>query len=146
MKEPNTIRVFADGGARGNPGDAGIGFVIVERTPSAEKILKKCGKYIGAATNNQAEYEAITQALRWLAETGTTNNPLEVYMDSLLVVSQLKGDFKVKSPDLKKRWREVKVLMARFPSVSIKHVKRYDNQHADELVNRALDRKATVEL
>ncbi len=124
-----------DGGSRGNPGPAAYGFVIQD---SAGIILDKCGNYLGVTTNNQAEYAGLIAGVRWVVD----HHPLAeltIQMDSLLIVNQIKGEFKVKHPDIIPRYREAMVFLARLPKYSISYVPRAQNAQADELVNQTLD-------
>jgi ribonuclease HI len=125
--------LFTDGGARGNPGPAGIGAVIMNQD---KKVIKTIKKYIGEATNNQAEYEAIkaglTEALKM--------NPheIECFLDSELVVQQLNGKYKVKDKELQQLCGQVQdMIFMKF--VTFRHIPREQNTLADKLVNEALD-------
>jgi len=102
------LYVFTDGGARGNPGPAGIGFLVKD---NFGKILVEQGKPIGYATNNVAEYRAVIEAFRWIL-TNIKEQPLIInfYLDSTLVVNQLNGLFKIKNKKLKNLVIEVKKL------------------------------------
>lgn len=128
-----------DGGSRGNPGPAAYGYVIQDITDlDAVMILEKCGKYIGITTNNIAEYEALLHGVKWVVE----NEPeaeLVIKMDSLLIVNQIKGLFKVKNPGLLPKYLEVKKLLATLKKYEISHTYREGNSVADGLVNEALD-------
>ena len=127
-----------DGGSRGNPGPAAYGYVIYDLTSGAAIILEKCGKYLGITTNNQAEYEGLLAGLTWIYE----HHPyatVEIKMDSLLIVNQIKGLYKVKSPDLFPKYQAVRQVIAKFSSVTIAHTYREGNALADQLVNQALD-------
>ena len=127
-----------DGGSRGNPGPAAYGYVIQDITSGAGIILEKCGNYLGVQTNNIAEYEGLLSGVKWVVE----NEPqaeLLIKMDSLLIVNQIKGLFKVKSPGLLPKYREVRGLLSKLPKWSIEHTYREGNSIADELVNKALD-------
>ncbi len=142
-----------DGGSRGNPGPAAYGYVIQDITdldlsrqsadlsrPQADAviILEKCGKYIGITTNNIAEYEALLHGVKWVVN----NEPeaeLVIKMDSLLIVNQIKGLFKVKNPGLLPKYLEVKKLLATLKKYEISHTYREGNSVADGLVNEALD-------
>ena len=127
-----------DGGSRGNPGPAAYGYVVYDITSSAGIVLEKCGNYLGITTNNQAEYQGLIAGLTWIA----TNHPtaeLSIKMDSLLIVNQVKGLYKVKSPDLIPRIKEVRGLLSKIHSWSISHTYREGNSLADSLVNQALD-------
>ncbi|HEX5774669.1 MAG TPA: reverse transcriptase-like protein [Candidatus Paceibacterota bacterium] len=134
--------LYADGGARGNPGPAGAGAVVFD---SGGKRVVEVSDYLGVATNNIAEYEAIIRGLKALAaaypEDIVRNTPLAIRMDSKLVIEQLKGNYKVKHPNLIPRYMEVKNILARsFGAVSYEHVYREKNKDADELANAAMDR------
>lgn len=127
-----------DGGSRGNPGPAAYGYVIYDLTSGAAIILEKCGNYLGITTNNQAEYEGLLAGLTWIYE----HHPyatVEIKMDSLLIVNQIKGLYKVKSPDLFPKYQAVRQVIAKFSSVTISHTYREGNALADQLVNQALD-------
>lgn len=131
--------VNTDGGARGNPGPSGIGFVIQQ-----DGAVIKTGKaYIGETTNNQAEYEALIRALGELdtlaPQEGRKDNHVEVRMDSELVIKQLRKEYKVKDAGLKLQFAKVGMLIAKFPSISFVHVMREENGAADELANEAMD-------
>lgn len=127
-----------DGGSRGNPGPAAYGYVIQDITSSAGIILEKCGNYLGITTNNVAEYQGLVEGVKWVV----VNHPeaeLLIKMDSLLIVNQVKGTFKVKNPGLLPKWQEVRGLLSHLPKWSIEHTYREGNSLADELVNQALD-------
>lgn len=131
--------VNTDGGARGNPGPAGIGFVITK-----EGITIREGKaYLGETTNNQAEYQALIRALGELADlipvSERAGATIEVRMDSELAIKQIKGEYKVKDAGLKIQHAKVKELKAQFPHIAFVHVLRADNARADELANEAMD-------
>ena len=128
------IKVFCDGGSRSNPGPAAYGFVVYDD----QKIIHKGKGYIGIATNNFAEYTAVIQALLWLSEKFKKHN-LNFYLDSNLVVSQLRGIFKIKSASLRELIFKIKSLETTFGKISYWHIPRSKNKEADELVNQALD-------
>lgn len=138
-----------DGGSRGNPGPAAYGYVVYDitgmslRSSTGAKgdagiILEKCGNYLGITTNNQAEYAALIAGLTWVLAHHPTAT-LTIRMDSLLIVNQVKGEYKVKNPDLLPKFQEVMGLLSRLPSWSIHYVPRAQNSEADALVNLALD-------
>ncbi len=127
-----------DGGSRGNPGPAAYGYVVYDVSKDAAIILEKRGNYLGITTNNQAEYQGLIAGLAWIAN----NHPsaeVTIKMDSLLIVNQVKGLYKVKSPDLIPRFQEVRGLLSKFTSWSIAHTYREGNTLSDALVNEALD-------
>ncbi len=132
------ITIYTDGGARGNPGPAAIGVVI----SNGLKIIKEYGKAIGEATNNVAEYSAVVSALEILAKSlGEKSKFTEVLIkaDSELIVKQLKGEYKVKDPDLQKLYIKVYNLRQKFGKIDYTHIPREQNKRADQLVNEALD-------
>ncbi|MES2994544.1 MAG: ribonuclease HI family protein [Patescibacteria group bacterium] len=134
--------LYADGGARGNPGPAGAGSVVFD---SLGKRVVEVSDYLGVATNNIAEYEAVIRGLTALSNEYPPeilkSTPLTIRMDSKLVIEQLKGNYKVKHPNLVPRHLILKNLLARsFGDVSFEHVYREKNKDADELANIAMDR------
>jgi len=129
------LKTFSDGGSRGNPGPAGIGVVLIDESG---KAIYKRGKYIGKTTNNQAEYQALILALEKAHELGATE--VASYLDSELVVKQMKGEYKVKDAGLATLYLKVWSLKQKFKSISFHHVFREKNAEADELVNIALDK------
>lgn len=129
--------IHSDGGARGNPGPAGIGVVISD--PSG-KVIKGIGEYIGETTNNQAEYRALIKGLTESLEMGAKK--VTCFLDSELVVKQLTGIYKIKEAGLQELAMDALKLKSKFQSVQFKHVKREQNVAADKLVNQALDIEA----
>lgn len=125
--------LHTDGGARGNPGPAGSGFVL---QLSADKTIKQ-GSYLGEMTNNQAEYRALLAGLKQAQAEGVRE--LICYLDSELIVNQLNGSYRVKDAKLAPLYREAQTISASFNQISFHHVPRAKNAHADELVNRAID-------
>ena len=136
----NEIRVFTDGGSRGNPGPAGIGIYIEDSTG---KRIAGIGKAIGVATNNTAEYKAVIEALNWLAknkEFFLDGVKVLFFLDSLLVCSQMSGTWKIKDENLRSLYftaRKIEESLSLI--VSYSHIPREKNKKADELVNAALD-------
>lgn len=130
----NTVEgtLHTDGGARGNPGPAGIGYVL---KVGPKKITY--GKHIGETTNNQAEYQALLAGLTQARDHGVTD--LTCYLDSELIVKQLAGEYRVKHADLRPHFEQVQRLVATFERISFHHVPRIKNREADALVNEALD-------
>ncbi len=135
--ELKEIKLYADGGSRGNPGPSAAGFAVMDMH---DQVVVKKGIYLGLTTNNQAEYQALKlgleEALRMQARQ------VHVYMDSLLVVNQMLGIFKVKNRDLWPIYMSIKDLSAKFQHVSFTHVPRELNKIADAAVNEALDEAA----
>ncbi|CAN5388710.1 hypothetical protein BH09PAT4_BH09PAT4_08500 [soil metagenome] len=132
--QASAVKLYADGGSRGNPGPSASGYVIFDAN---DGVLVDKGVYLGITTNNQAEYTALKLGLEEALGMGARN--VEVYMDSLLVVNQMKGIFKVKNRDLWPIHEAIKQQVARFKEVKFTHVPRELNKAADAAVNRALD-------
>jgi ribonuclease HI len=128
------LKLFADGGSRGNPGPSASGYVIFDEN---ENIIVDKGVYLGVTTNNQAEYTALKLALENCIELGATE--VQVFMDSLLVVNQMKGIFKVKNRDLWPIHDSIATTAKALKQITYKHVPREFNKLADAAVNRALD-------
>jgi len=133
------VVIYADGGSRGNPGPSATGYVVYD---GQGLILAKDGSYLGVTTNNQAEYMALKLALQKAQLLGA--HDVEVFMDSTLVVNQMKGVFKVKNRDLWPIHGAVKELCALFNHVTFTQIPREMNKAADALVNEALDRQQVV--
>lgn len=134
------LRIWTDGGSRGNPGPAGAGVVIRD---TGGKTLFKGGFFIvGEATNNVAEYEGILHGLVAAKDLGGTQ--LDIFCDSDLLVKQINGQYRVKNAHLKLYHRQVMDLINQFEQVTVKHVYRDDNTAADAMVNKALDARADV--
>ena len=129
-----TLRLYTDGASRGNPGPAALGVVIAD---DQDMPLRTFHRWLGATTNNEAEYRAVIDGLKAVEEWKPDR--LEIYMDSKLVVEQLNGGYRVKSPDLQPLHRQAKELMSRLPVVVVKHVERALNKKADHLANLAID-------
>jgi ribonuclease HI len=125
--------LYFDGGSRGNPGPAAIGWVIVD----GDGIVAEGGERIGEATNNRAEYEALIRGLEAAREFGF--DTLEIRGDSELVVEQVRGAWDTNSPDLRERRVRVHELLGAFDDWTITHVPREINERADDLVNRAFE-------
>lgn len=132
------LYIHIDGASRGNPGEAGFGVYVT--TPAGELVADLYG-YLGTATNNVAEYQALIHALRYALARGSRR--LKIFSDSELVVRQLDGRYKVKHPGMIPLHREAKALLVRFERASLTHVPRGLNREADRLANRALDDKAS---
>lgn len=136
--------INTDGGARGNPGPAAVGYTIVAttRTSDRDEIEKiEHGRYIGETTNNVAEYTALIDALETVKnEPGSEIEvTLACQLDSELVVKQLNGLYKVKDKNLRVLWAKIKNLEKNFKSISYKYIPRAQNKIADKLVNQVLD-------
>jgi ribonuclease HI len=129
------IKTYTDGGARGNPGPAAIGIVIKDENG---KILKKYAEYIGSTTNNQAEYRALIKALELVKDF----DPSEVhcYLDSELVVKQMRQEYRVKDAGLQPLFIKAWNLAISLGKVRFTHIPRTQNEEADEILNQELDR------
>jgi len=135
-KKTNMIELFVDGGARRNPGPAGGGFAVFK---GGEKVLQG-SEYFGEKTNNQAEYLALRLALRETYDQFPDAN-VHCYMDSQLVVEQMRGNYKVKNQNIRPLYEEVDRIAAQFKGFEIEHVEREQNKFADKLANEAMDRQ-----
>ena len=133
------LTVEFDGGSRGNPGPAGIGVVVRAEDGTA---LVTLGRFIGRATNNVAEYTALITALEKAKELGGTR--IYIRGDSELIIKQIKGEYRVKSPDMKPLYDQAMVLLGQFKEFKIDHNYRHKNALADKLANLAMDRKGDI--
>ncbi len=133
----NKISIYCDGGARGNPGPAASAFVVYD---NKNNLLYEYGVTIGNATNNQAEYQAVINALNWL-KANDNNCSVILYLDSLLIVNQLKKLYKVKDPVLKQKFQLISAILlnAGFKIADYVYIPRNQNSRADFMVNLALD-------
>ena len=131
---PAEVKLYGDGGSRGNPGPAAGGFVVLDMQNT---VLHESGKYLGIATNNYAEYHSLKGGLELCAAKGVA--VVHVYMDSLLVINQMKGSFKVRHETLIPIHAAIKALLPRFDHVDFTHVPRELNKLADAEVNKTLD-------
>ncbi|MFC1640624.1 ribonuclease HI family protein [Patescibacteria group bacterium] len=128
------LKSYSDGGSRNNPGPAGIGGVLLGED---DEIIESLSEYIGTATNNEAEYQALIHMLELAIEQNT--DQLDCFLDSELVVRQAKGEYRVKDAKLKPLFVKLKQLEAVLPVVTYNHVPREENEEADKRVNQALD-------
>ncbi len=128
--------IYTDGGARGNPGEAGIGIVI--ESPEGE-VIREISQFIGKQTNNVAEYKALSRALE--AALDMEIKAVTCYLDSELVVKQIKGEYKVKNEGLIPLYQMIMPLINKFDQFEIQHVRREHNKRADALANLAMDQK-----
>ena len=128
------LHIYTDGGSRGNPGPSASGYVIMTAN---EEIVEEGGEYLGITTNNQAEYQAVKLALEAVGKY----NPKKIrfFIDSLLVVNQMKGTYKIKNRDLWPIHQNIKELMTNYDDVTFTHVRREFNKLADAKVNEVLD-------
>lgn len=133
---PVRTRLYTDGAARGNPGPAGAGAVIV--SPDGH-IVAKVGKFLGDETNNVAEYMGLIIGLKRAKAMGIKE--LDVLADSELMVRQLNGDYAVKAEHLKPLHDEAKALLKAFTEIEVRHIPREENAQADAMSNRAIDER-----
>jgi len=127
--------LYADGASRGNPGPAAVGAVLY--APGGE-VVAEVSEAIGETTNNVAEYRALIAGLQAALDLGVDR--IRVRLDSLLLVRQVRGEYRVKAPGLQPLHRRVRALESRFAAFAIEHVRRELNTVADGLANAALDR------
>jgi ribonuclease HI len=134
-----TLTLEFDGGSRGNPGPAGIGVVVraQDRTP-----LVTLGRFIGRATNNVAEYRALITAMQEAKKLGAKK--ILIRGDSELIIKQMRGEYRVKHPDMKELYDEAQFLIHQFDEAKIEHNLRHKNELADKLANLAMDRRQDV--
>ena len=128
------ITIYADGGARSNPGPAAIGAVLKN---DEGKIIAEVSRFIEKATNNQAEYAAVIFGCEKALELGASE--LKIFLDSKLVVEQVSGRWKIKNTDLKKATEKIHSLFQGLSRWDIQHIPREKNHEADRLVNAVLD-------
>jgi ribonuclease HI len=138
---PNTskehITIYSDGGSRGNPGPSASGYVIIN---SRQEVIDQGGEYLGITTNNQAEYHGVRLGLEKAIELGYKQ--VDFRIDSMLVVNQMNGSYKIKNRELWPIHERIRDLMTHFEKVTFSHVRREFNQLADGMVNRTLDAHA----
>lgn len=138
----NKITLFTDGGARGNPGPAGIGVVIAD---AQGKVLKEVSQYLGEQTNNFAEYEAVIVGLQTLKKLFSKDKlkelDIEVKLDSQLVARQLSSEYQIKEETLFPQFIKVHNMQVKdFPKIKFTYIPREENKEADRLANEAMDR------
>jgi len=133
-KHPSEIVAYTDGGARGNPGPAAYGVVIM--TPDG-RVVEELQKYLGETTNNVAEYQGLLAALEYALAHHVEK--VKVFSDSELLVRQILKQYKVKSGGLRPLYDRAQEMIARLPAFRIQHVRRKENREADRLVNKALE-------
>ncbi|MBC7471813.1 MAG: ribonuclease HI family protein [candidate division SR1 bacterium] len=130
------LKLFCDGGSRGNPGKAASGYVLFDH----DKIIYEGGKYLGIATNNEAEWQAVTLGSAYVLDAFGPGIKLEVYLDSELVQKQITGVYRVRQSHLKPFFEEIKKIEKQFEIISFTHVYREKNKDADRVVNEILDK------
>ncbi|NIS63141.1 MAG: reverse transcriptase-like protein [Proteobacteria bacterium] len=128
------LRLYVDGASRGNPGEAGAGFYLVDENGHA---ILQGRRFLGRMTNNAAEYKALILGLREALDVGGTS--IEVYTDSELVARQMKGIYNVRNRRLRTLYREAVELLSRFHRYELISIRREDNREADRLANEAID-------
>ena len=145
LQTTDQVKIFSDGGARGNPGPAAIGYVVMV----GEDVVWEDKNYLGETTNNVAEYEAIKQALGKIVSLPLVPKTIDCFLDSELVVKQLKGEYKIKQAHLALHATQVYQLIKQMKErgcaqISFNYVPRAQNKAADALVNQALDAQAKL--
>ena len=130
------VRVYSDGAARGNPGPAGAGAVVVDEDGT---VIAEIGRYLGEQTNNVAEYQGLLLGLRHALDHGASE--VQVLADSQLLIRQLAGVYRVRNAGLIPLFEEAKRLLGRFKKVELRHIPREMNGAADEMSNRAIDER-----
>ncbi len=128
------LKMYADGGSRGNPGPSASGYVIMT---TDDEVLEEGGEYLGITTNNQAEYQAVRLGLQEIAKYQPEE--IQIYLDSMLVVNQLNGVYKIRNKDLWPIHQDIIELLKRSKKNTVKHVYRHHNKLADAQVNIVLD-------
>ncbi len=136
MSAPTELVIYTDGAARGNPGPAGAGVAIEDRRGDS---LGRAWRYLGEATNNVAEYEALCLGLERALALGARR--VELRADSELIVRQMRGEYRVRNPRLAELFARARALAARLDAVRYVHVPREKNRAADRLANLAIDRQ-----
>lgn len=130
----DSIVIYSDGGSRGNPGPSAAGFVVLNMQ---QEVIAEGGEYLGITTNNQAEYQGVRLGLEKAIELGYKK--VDFKIDSMLVVNQMKGYYKIKNRELWPINERIRALMTKFDRVTFTHVNRQFNQLADGMVNKTLD-------
>jgi ribonuclease HI len=141
------LKIYTDGGSRGNPGVAGIGVHVEDE--SAQTIFET-SLYLGEKTNNESEYQGLIAGLKWLVESlegkSVEADQVEIFMDSKLVVEQINQNWKINQAHLrdlaKEVWQLLDKIKAQGVTLKLQHVRREYNKRADELANQAMDRGA----
>ena len=128
------ITAYFDGGSRGNPGPAGYGAYIVDGDGT---VVAELSGALGVATNNVAEYHGLIAALQWAADHDIT--AVKVKGDSLLLIEQMRGNYKVKNEGLRPLYHRARMLVMQIGDVSFEHVPREQNKDADRLSNVGMD-------
>lgn len=140
--DPKVLVVYCDGGSRGNPGP-GAAAAIIKDVAGNKRFL--CGKYLKNTTNNQAEYAAVELALKTINDNYPVKKDIQFFLDSKLVVNQLKGLYKVKDPNLRNIIFKIRQLEAPLGEIYYQHIGREENREADLLVNKVLDEGVDIQ-
>jgi len=130
----DAVVVYSDGGSRGNPGPSAAGYIVLN---ARQEVIAEGGEYLGITTNNQAEYQGVRLGLEKAIELGFKK--VDFKLDSMLVVNQMKGIYKIKNRELWPINERIRMLMTQFDRVTFTHVNRQFNQLADGMVNKTLD-------
>ena len=135
-----SLKIYSDGGARGNPGPSAFAVVVTKNG----EVLHRHSEYIGINTNNVAEYRGLIYAVGYAIDSRETD--LEFVMDSELVIKQMRGEYKVRSNDLREMYNDAKAMLSSIPKVKFTHVRRYDRMivMADALLNDKLNEYAKI--
>lgn len=133
-KTQSDLVIYSDGGSRGNPGPSAAGYVVKGKD---DKLIYEGGAYLGITTNNQAEYHGVRLGLEKAKELGAKT--VDYYIDSMLVVNQLNGQYVIRNRELWPIHERIKELISQFDKVTFRHIKREFNQQADGMVNKILD-------
>jgi len=139
-RRPEHLVVYIDGASSGNPGPCGAACLV--KTPDGQTLLERARAF-GPATNNVAEYQALLLSLETAAELGPRR--LTIRSDSQLLVRQMAGRYKVRSPGLKTLYRRAVEMLAPFETVEIEHIGRAENKEADALARKALEKAREVD-
>lgn len=146
--ETNRITIYCDGGSRGNPGPSAAAFVITKANLELKIKNSEFSKFLGKATNNEAEYSAVIFALKKIKHLiggeKAKKSEIEIKMDSELVVNQLNGKYKIKEKDLIPFFIEIWNLKIDFNKIKFTHVPREENKQADILVNKELNSQSNL--
>lgn len=136
-KQQDSAIIYSDGGSRGNPGPSAAGYVILN---SSQEVIDQGGEYLGITTNNQAEYQGVRIGLERALARGIRR--VDFRIDSMLVVNQMNGLYKIKNRELWPINERIRGLMTEFDKVTFSHVRREFNRLADGMVNKTLDEHA----
>jgi ribonuclease HI len=136
-QEKGYWRLFCDGASRGNPGPSGAGAILQD---PCGHLQGRAARYLGRATNNVAEYQALLLGLEMALDRGVKR--LKIFTDSQLMAEQLNGGYQIKSPHLKPLWRQAMQALQKFEAYAVAHIDRELNAEADRLARQAIDRQA----